>query len=75
MNLENTVILKDKESFLLGEFKQTETRKIKRKIPVLGSIIPCLFRRDVNVTGTKNVLIVLAAEITDLQTANVPELK
>jgi len=73
--LENTVILKDKESFLLGEFKQVENRKIKRKVPVLGSILPFIFSRDVNVASTKNILIVLTPEIIDLNPVNIPEIK
>lgn len=73
--IENTVILKDKESFLLGEFKQVENRKIKRKVPVLGSILPFIFSRDVNVATTKNILVILTPEIIDLNPINVPEFK
>jgi type II secretory pathway component GspD/PulD (secretin) len=73
--LENTVIAKNKESFLLGAFKQTEKRKQKKGVPLLGIIMPFFFSRDVQVETTKDVLIILTPEIIDLNPASVPEIK
>jgi len=71
--LENTVIVKEDESFLLGGFKQTETRKIRKKFPVLGTVLPFLFSRHVDLEIDKNVLLILTPKIIDLAVREVPE--
>lgn len=73
--IENTVIVKDKETFLLGAFQQTEVRKIKRKVPLIGYVLPFLFSRDVNMEVTKDILIILTPEIIDLEPVQIPEIQ
>lgn len=73
--LENTVIVRDQESFLLGGFKQTEMQKIKRKVPVLGTLLPFLFSKYINVEIEKNILLILTPRIIDLSKMEIPELK
>ena len=71
--LENTVIVKNNEPFLLGGFKKTETIKMKRKVPLLGAILPYLFSKTENVEVTKDVLIILTPEVIDLNGATIPQ--
>ncbi|NQT26272.1 hypothetical protein HQ585_13020 [candidate division KSB1 bacterium] len=72
--LENTVIVKDCEPFLLGGFKQVQTQKIKRKVPLLGVILPFLFSRDVNIEVTKDILLVLTPKVIDLNSPVIEEI-
>lgn len=72
--LENTVIVQNKDEFLLGEFKQTEDSIVKRKVPLLGSVLPFLFSRDENIKTTKHMLIILTPEIIDLNPSSVPKM-
>ena len=73
--LESTVIVKNEEPFLLGAFQQTENRKIKRKVPFLGTILPFLFSHDVNVKIINDILIILKPVIIDINPVNIPDLK
>jgi type II secretory pathway component GspD/PulD (secretin) len=73
--LENVVVVRNGESFLLGAFKRTETVKGKRKIPILGTILPFLFSRDITSNVTKDVLIVLTPTIIDLNMNPPPSLE
>ena len=71
--LENTIIVKDQESFLLGGFKQTETRKVRRKVPILGTILPFLFSKHIDIEINKNILLILTPRIIDLNTTEIPK--
>jgi type II secretory pathway component GspD/PulD (secretin) len=73
--IENTVIIKDGEEFILGGFKTSEDRKYRRKVPLLGTILPFLFSRTENVQITKNFLIVLKPTVIDLNPAEIPEME
>lgn len=73
--LENTVIVKDGASIVLGGFKRTEKIKINRKTPIFGYILPFLFSRDIYVESTRDVLIILSQKIIDLNIPAVPEIK
>lgn len=73
--LENTVIVKDGESIVLGGFKRTEKFKVKRRTPIIGYILPFLFSRDIYVESTRDVLIILSPKIIDLNIPEVPEIK
>ena len=72
-SLDNTVIIKDGESLLLGGFSRTETQKRKRKIPVLGSVLPFLFSRDVMFEVKKDILIILTPTVIDLNAPPIPD--
>lgn len=73
--IENTVIVKDGEEFLLGGFKTEEKNKYKRKVPILGTILPFLFSRTVETEKTRNFLIVLKPTVIDLKSSEIPNLE
>ncbi len=73
--IDNTVIVKDGEEFLLGGFKKTETTKYKRKVPILGTILPFLFSRTKKEEITKDFLIILKPMVIDLTPPAIPEIK
>lgn len=41
--LENTVIVREGQPFLLGGLQRRETFQQTRKVPILGTILPFLF--------------------------------
>lgn len=67
--LENTVVVREGETFLLGGLKQVEQAKIRRKVPLLGTILPFLFSRMIDVEIRKDVLILLTPRVIDLESA------
>ncbi len=71
--LKNHVYVKDNESFLLGAFKKTEDREVKRRVPVLGYILPFLFSNVQKVKVEKNILVVLTTKVIDLEGSAVPD--
>jgi type II secretory pathway component GspD/PulD (secretin) len=73
--IENTVIVKDGEEFILGGFKTTEKSQYKRKVPVLGTILPFLFSRTENVEILKDFLIILKPAVIDLNPIEIPEIE
>jgi type II secretory pathway component GspD/PulD (secretin) len=73
--IENTVIVKDGAEFLLGGFKKTEKSKFKRKVPILGTILPFLFSRTIEMETVKDFLIVLKPTVIDLKSPDIPKLK
>ncbi len=73
--IENTVIVKDGEEFILGGFKTTEKSKYTRKVPVLGSILPFLFSRTEDIEIMKDFLIILKPTVIDLNPVEIPELE
>lgn len=73
--IENTVVVKSGEEFLLGGFKKTEKSKFKRKIPILGTILPFLFSRTVEMEIVKDFLIVLKPTVIDLKSPEIPKLE
>jgi len=73
--LENTVVVKDQEPFVLGGFKNTTSRKIKRKVPILGSILPFLFSSEKTVESTRDVMLILTPKIIDLESRKVPNME
>jgi protein transport protein HofQ len=73
--IENTVIVKDGEEFILGGFKTNEKSQYKRKVPVLGTILPFLFSRTENIEIMKDFLIVLKPTVIDLNPVEVPKLE
>lgn len=71
-SIENSVIVKNGESLLLGGFKRTEKYTVKKKFPVLGTILPFLFSKTINVETTKDVYIVLTPTVIDLDVPEIP---
>jgi type II secretory pathway component GspD/PulD (secretin) len=72
--IENIVIVKEGEEFMLGGFKTTEESQYKRKVPVLGTILPFLFSHTENIEIVKDFLIVLKPMVIDLNPLKIPEL-
>lgn len=73
--IENIVVVKNGEEFLLGGFNTTQTEKHKRKVPILGTILPFLFTRTKEVNVTKDFLIVLKPTVIDLTPVEIPDLE
>jgi type II secretory pathway component GspD/PulD (secretin) len=74
-SIDNTVVVKDSESLLLGGFSRTEIKKRKSKFPILGSILPFLFSRDVSYEVKKDVLIILTPKVIDLNAPPIPDVE
>ncbi len=73
--IENTVIVKGGEEFILGGFKTTEKSKYTRKVPLLGTILPFLFSRTEDIEIMKDFLIILKPTVIDLNPVEIPELE
>lgn len=65
--LNNHVIVKDKESFLLGAFKRRASQEGKNKIPLIGTILPFLFSNKTEAENEQDFLIVVTPTIIDLK--------
>jgi type IV pilus assembly protein PilQ len=72
--LDNTVIVKDGGSVLLGGFKTEEKINSRHKVPLLGTILPFFFSRMVDEVRTREVLIVLTPRIVDLDQTPISDL-
>lgn len=70
--LNNHVIVKNDEPFLLGAFKRNATQAGKRKIPILGTILPYLFSNKSKAEVEQDFLIVVTPTIIDLSGSEVP---
>lgn len=64
--VENTVIVKDGESVLLGGFQRTVDQKVTRRLPGLGHVLPFLFSRESVNRSTIESFVVLTARVVDL---------
>ncbi|MEO0095060.1 MAG: hypothetical protein ABIL46_09235 [candidate division WOR-3 bacterium] len=73
--VQNTVIVKNGEEFLLGSFKKTEKMKVKRKAPILGTILPFLFSRTSEIETSKDFLVILKPMVIDLNTIMPPKIE
>lgn len=73
--LENTVVVKEGESIILGGLKRSTVEKIDNSVPILGSILPFLFSSEKSIDITKDVLLVLTPTVIDLQKMEIPELE
>lgn len=67
--VENTVVVKDGESVLLGGFTRTSERTVHRRFPVLGYVLPFLFSRDIHETSSRESFVVITPHVVDLNTA------
>ncbi len=66
-HIQNEVFIKNGEPFILGEISKTRTIKIQKKVPLLGSILPFLFSREVESEEQVKVVIFLTPEIIELE--------
>ena len=64
--VENTVIVKDGDSVLLGGFTRTLHEISHRRFPVLGTILPFLFSREVDRLTHRQSFFVITAHVVDL---------
>jgi len=64
--VENTVMVKNGESVLLGGFQRTSDQKVTRRFPVLGHVLPFLFSRETVNRSTIESFVVLTARVVDL---------
>jgi type II secretory pathway component GspD/PulD (secretin) len=65
--LENTVVVRDGETFLLGGLNRNVDYATKRRVPVLGTILPFLFSRTVTTKTTNQVFVLLTPRVIDLE--------
>ena len=64
--LENTIMARDGEALVLGGFTRTVDRKVRRRFPGLGVILPFLFSRDVVEQSHHESLIVITPHVVAL---------
>jgi type II secretory pathway component GspD/PulD (secretin) len=64
--LRNTVMAKDGETVVLAGFTRTVDVKAHRKFPVLGTVLPFLFSRDMATQRHHESLIVITPRVVDL---------
>ncbi|MCP4583901.1 MAG: hypothetical protein GY839_20000 [candidate division Zixibacteria bacterium] len=67
--VENTVIVKDGESVILGGLSKVVQTSTHRRFPVLGHILPFLFSHKVTVDDEVQSFIVLTPRVVDFNTA------
>ncbi len=67
--IDNTVIVKDGESVLLGGLTQTYKTKSHKRFPLLGHILPGLFSREVIIDEEVESIMILTPHIVDFETA------
>ena len=63
--LENTVVIKDGESVLLGGLTQTVNLKAKKRFPLLGYVLPFLFSRETTIRDNVESYMVLTPRVVD----------
>jgi type IV pilus assembly protein PilQ len=66
--VENTVMVKDGESILLGGFQRTTEERVHRRFPLLGHVLPFLFSREIVKKTTRESFVVLTPRVVDLAT-------
>ena len=67
--VENTVIVKDGETVLLGGFQRTTEQMVKRRFPLLGHILPFLFSHETKISNTTETFVVLTPRVVDFAVA------
>jgi type II secretory pathway component GspD/PulD (secretin) len=64
--LENTIIVRDGESILLGGLSRMVEQKTRKRFPLLGHVLPFLFSREVTNHDQIESFIVLTPRVVDL---------
>ena len=67
--VENTVIVKDGETVLLGGFDRSTEQRVSRRFPILGYVLPFLFSRETRIHSTTRSFVVLTPRVVDLAAA------
>jgi type II secretory pathway component GspD/PulD (secretin) len=67
--VENTVIVKDGESILLGGLSRSVDQTVKKRFPILGHVLPFLFSREITIKENFESLIILTPTVVDFATA------
>lgn len=63
--IENTVVVKDRESVLLGGRTRMIEEKRKRRVPILGHILPFLFSREITNYDEAESFVVITPRVVD----------
>lgn len=71
----NRVLLRDGQTVLLGGLRRTEVRKEKRRVPILGWVLPFFFSRHVDVDLSRDVFVLLTPHVVDLDVPATLELE
>lgn len=64
--IENTVVVKDGETVLLGGFQRTVERRTQRRFPLLGRVIPFLFSREIVTKTRRENFVAITPRVVDL---------
>jgi type II secretory pathway component GspD/PulD (secretin) len=64
--VENTVVVKDGETVLLGGFQRSVDQRVHRRFPVLGHILPFIFSRVIVNHSVRESFVVLTPRVVDL---------
>lgn len=67
--IENTIIVKDGETVLIGGFQRVTEFKTKRRFPLLGHILPFLFSREITKKSVMESFIALTPHVVNLAVA------
>jgi type II secretory pathway component GspD/PulD (secretin) len=65
--VENTVTVKDGQTVLLGGFTRTVDSTRHRRFPVLGTVLPFLFSREITDHSRRESFIVITPHVVDLE--------
>ncbi len=65
--VENTIVARDGQVILLGGFTRTVERRSRQRFPILGSILPFLFSREIVQQSHHESLITLTPRVVDLE--------
>jgi len=67
--IENTVVVKDGESVLLGGLTRTVEQQQRKRFPILGHILPFLFSREIKFNEKIESFMILTPRVVDFSTA------
>lgn len=73
--IENVIMAMEGEEFVLGGFQTTAKTSYRRKVPILGTILPFLFSRTRDVETTRNFIVVLKPMVVDLDPEPPPSME
>jgi len=65
--VENTIVARDGQVIVLGGFTRTVERRTRQRFPILGSILPFLFSRELVQLSHHESLITLTPRVVDLE--------
>lgn len=71
--VENTVIVRDGETVLIGGFLRTVEERSRRRFPILGQVLPFLFSRETSSHSRRESFVVITPHVVDLAAAVDPK--